>query len=28
MHRIGMIKTKPASWKDYMFPALQDRAGS
>jgi len=28
MHRIGLIKTKPASWKDYSFPAIQDRAGS
>jgi NitT/TauT family transport system substrate-binding protein len=28
MYRIGMIKTKPASWKDYFFPNIQDRAGS
>ena len=28
MHRIGLIKVKPASWKDYVFPATQDRAGS
>jgi NitT/TauT family transport system substrate-binding protein len=28
MYRIGMIKTKPASWKDYVFPAIQDRPGS
>ena len=28
MHRIGMIKTKPASWKDYFFPMVHDRPGS
>jgi len=28
MHRIGMIKQKPASWKDFSFPILHDRAGS
>jgi NitT/TauT family transport system substrate-binding protein len=28
MYRIGMIKTKPASWKDYVFPVIQDRPGS
>jgi sulfonate transport system substrate-binding protein len=28
MHRIGLIKTKPASWKDYTFPNIQDRNGS
>jgi len=28
MSRIGMIKTKPASWKDYVFPNIHDRAGS
>ena len=28
MFRIGMIKTKPASWKDYFFPAIHDRPGS
>jgi NitT/TauT family transport system substrate-binding protein len=28
MYRIGMIKTKPASWKDYFFPMIHDRAGS
>ncbi|PWC40379.1 ABC transporter substrate-binding protein [Azospirillum sp. TSO22-1] len=28
MHRVGSIKTKPASWKDYVFPLLHDEAGS
>ena len=28
MARIGMIKTKPASWKDYHFAAIHDRDGS
>ena len=28
MYRIGLIKTKPASWKDYTFPNIQDRNGS
>ena len=28
MHRIGMIKQKPASWKDFSFPVIHDRNGS
>ena len=28
MARIGLIKTKPASWKDYTFPMIHDRNGS
>ena len=28
MHRIGLLKVKPSSWKDFFFPALHDRAGS
>jgi len=28
MHRIGLLKVKPASWKDYFFPAIHERAGS
>ena len=28
MHRIGMIKQKPASWKDFSFPIIHDRNGS
>ena len=28
MHRIGMIKQKPASWKDFTFPMIYDRYGS
>jgi len=28
MHRIGLIKQKPASWKDYSFPNIHDRNGS
>ena len=28
MHRIGMIKQKPASWKDFTFPMIHDWNGS
>jgi NitT/TauT family transport system substrate-binding protein len=28
MHRIGLIRTKPSSWKDYTFPMIHDRKGS
>jgi NitT/TauT family transport system substrate-binding protein len=28
MYRIGLIKAKPASWKEYTFPAIHDRPGS
>ena len=28
MHRIGLVKQKPASWRDYTFPNIQDRDGS
>jgi sulfonate transport system substrate-binding protein len=28
MSRIGMIRQKPASWKDFTFPFIHDRAGS
>ncbi len=28
MYRIGLVKTKPASWKDYTFPNIHDRNGS
>ena len=28
MHRIGLLKQKPASWKDYSFPNIHDRNGS
>jgi len=28
MHRIGLIKQKPASWKDFTFPMIHDRNGS
>lgn len=28
MHRIGLIKQRPASWKDFTFPFLHDRKGS
>jgi NitT/TauT family transport system substrate-binding protein len=28
MNRIGMIKTKATSWKDYTFPAIHERDGS
>lgn len=28
MHKVGAIKNKPASWKDYFFEDLHDGAGS
>ncbi len=28
MYRIGMIKKKPESWKDFTFPFIYDRQGS
>lgn len=28
LSKIGAIKTKPASWKDYTFPELHDKSGS
>ena len=28
MHRVGTIKTKPASWKDLFFPEIHDAKGS
>jgi NitT/TauT family transport system substrate-binding protein len=28
MARTGMLKTKPASWKDFHFPMIHDRSGS
>jgi NitT/TauT family transport system substrate-binding protein len=28
MHRIGLIKQKPAGWKDFAFPQIHDRQGS
>jgi NitT/TauT family transport system substrate-binding protein len=28
MHKVGMIETKPTSWKDYFFPALHSANGS
>ena len=28
MHKVGMIETKPANWKDYFFPALHGANGS
>jgi NitT/TauT family transport system substrate-binding protein len=28
MHRIGLVKQKPAGWKDYTFPNIHDRNGS
>lgn len=28
MYRIGMIKKKPESWKDFTFPLIHDRQGS
>ncbi len=28
LHRIGTLKNKPASWKDYTFPELHHLAGS
>ena len=27
MHKIGTLKTKPASWKDFFFPEVQSLAG-
>ena len=28
MSRIGLLKTKPASWKDYFFSTVTDGSGS
>jgi NitT/TauT family transport system substrate-binding protein len=28
MYQVGSIKTKPGSWKDYVFPVLHDQPGS
>lgn len=28
MHKVGTIKTPPASWKDMFFPEIHDKAGS
>lgn len=28
MHRVGSLKNKPDSWRDYIFPALHAEAGS
>jgi NitT/TauT family transport system substrate-binding protein len=28
LHRIGSLKTKPASWKDFFFPELHNEQGS
>lgn len=28
MHRVGLLKTKPASWKDLTFPEIHGRDGS
>jgi NitT/TauT family transport system substrate-binding protein len=28
LHRTGVIKQQPASWKDFFFPEIQDRQGS
>jgi NitT/TauT family transport system substrate-binding protein len=28
MYKIGLIKTKPASWKDYFIAAIHYRPGS
>ena len=28
MHKVGMIGTRPASWKDYFFPAMHNTDGS
>ena len=28
MHRVGSLKNKPESWKDYVFPILHGEAGS
>ena len=27
MHRIGLLKSKPASWKDVFFPEIHDLPG-
>ena len=27
MHKIGNVKTKPASWKDFFFPEVQHLPG-
>ena len=28
MHKVGALKNKPASWKDYFFPEIHDLPGS
>ena len=28
LYKIGTIKTKPDSWKDYFFPDIHDQPGS
>jgi NitT/TauT family transport system substrate-binding protein len=28
MNKVGSLKNKPASWKDYYFPEMHDRTGS
>lgn len=28
MHRVGTLKTEPASWKDLFFPEIHDQPGS
>jgi NitT/TauT family transport system substrate-binding protein len=28
MHRVGLLRKKPTSWKDYAFPVITDRPGS
>jgi NitT/TauT family transport system substrate-binding protein len=28
LHRIGSLKTKPDSWKDFFFPELHNEQGS
>jgi NitT/TauT family transport system substrate-binding protein len=28
LHKVGTLKTLPASWKDYYLPAAHDLAGS
>ncbi|RLM24629.1 ABC transporter substrate-binding protein [Brenneria goodwinii] len=28
LHRVGQIKHKPKSWRDYFFPEIHDRDGS
>jgi NitT/TauT family transport system substrate-binding protein len=28
MNKVGSLKNKPASWKDYFFPEVHERAGS